>query len=44
MARLVAVKESLEKILKDENKPWVKLLANAEKKTGVDRLYIFIGE
>jgi len=42
MARLVAVKESLEKVLKDENKPWVKLLASAEKKTGLDRLYIFL--
>lgn len=44
MARIVAVKEYLEKALKDENKPWVKMFAFAEQKIGVDRLYIFVGE
>jgi len=44
MARIVAVKEYLEKALKDESKPWVKIFALAEEKTGVDRLYIFVGE
>ncbi|KAM0737002.1 Receptor expression-enhancing protein 5 [Formica fusca] len=43
MARIVAVKEYLEKALKDENKPWVKMFAFAEQKIGVDRLYIFVG-
>ncbi|XP_072748047.1 receptor expression-enhancing protein 5 isoform X2 [Anoplolepis gracilipes] len=43
MARIVAVKEYLEKALKDESKPWVKLFILGEEKTGVDRLYIFVG-
>ncbi|XP_029171316.1 receptor expression-enhancing protein 5 isoform X2 [Nylanderia fulva] len=43
MARIVAVKEYLEKALKDESKPWAKMFARAEEKTGVDRLYIFVG-
>ncbi|XP_020288031.1 receptor expression-enhancing protein 5-like [Pseudomyrmex gracilis] len=43
MARIAAVKEHLEKALRDENKPWVKLLVQAEGKTGIDRLYIFVG-
>ncbi|XP_058808848.1 receptor expression-enhancing protein 5 [Phymastichus coffea] len=40
--RIMAVKESLEKALKDDNKPWTKYLALAEQKTGVDRVYIFV--
>jgi receptor expression-enhancing protein 5/6 len=44
MARVVAVKECLEKALKDESKPWAKLFAAAEEKTGIDRLYLFVGE
>lgn len=44
MARIVAVKEYLEKALKDESKPWTKMFAYAEEKTGIDRLYIFVGE
>lgn len=44
MARIVAVKEYLEKALKDESKPWTKMFVLAEEKTGVDRLYIFVGE
>jgi receptor expression-enhancing protein 5/6 len=43
MARIVAVKEYLEKALKDEKKPWAKMFALAEEKTGIDRLYIFVG-
>ncbi|XP_034939756.1 receptor expression-enhancing protein 5-like [Chelonus insularis] len=43
MARIVAMKDSLEKALKDESKPWAKLFATAEAKTGIDRLYIFLG-
>ncbi|KAL6425538.1 hypothetical protein ACFW04_009590 [Cataglyphis niger] len=43
MARIVAVKEYLEKALKDESKPWVKMFICAEQKIGVDRLYIFVG-
>ncbi|KAK0080205.1 hypothetical protein PV325_000303 [Microctonus aethiopoides] len=39
----MAVKESLSKALKDESKPWTKLFAMGESKTGIDRLYIFLG-
>ncbi|XP_015586970.1 receptor expression-enhancing protein 5 [Cephus cinctus] len=42
MARITAVKESLEKALKDESKPWTGYFSMAEEKTGVNRLYIFL--
>ncbi|XP_014206541.1 receptor expression-enhancing protein 6 [Copidosoma floridanum] len=42
MARVVAIKETLEQALKDESKPWTRYLALAEKKSGLDRLYIFV--
>ncbi|XP_066593013.1 receptor expression-enhancing protein 5-like [Prorops nasuta] len=42
MAKIVAVKESVEKALKDESKPWTKLFASIERKTGIDRLYVFL--
>lgn len=44
MARIVAIKDTLEKALKDETKPWTKLFALAETKTGVDRFYVFLGK
>jgi len=37
------IKTELSKSLHDASKPWTGILANAERKTGVDRLYIFIG-
>lgn len=43
MSRIEVIKESIEKTLKDENKPWAKLFAFAEEKTGINRLYIFVG-
>lgn len=43
MAKVMAAKESIEKSLRDETKPWTKLFAMAEAKTGVDRLYLFVG-
>ncbi|XP_071556436.1 receptor expression-enhancing protein 5 isoform X2 [Temnothorax nylanderi] len=43
MARIVAVKEYLEKTLRDESKSWTKMFVFAEAKTGIDRLYIFVG-
>ena len=43
MARIVAIKETLEKSLHDERKPWAKYLALAEQKSGVNRLYLFLG-
>lgn len=42
MARIAAVKQSLEKALHDDNKLWTKYLAKIEKKIGVDRLYVFL--
>lgn len=43
MARIVAIKETLEKMLNDESRPWTKYLALAEQKSGVSRLYLFLG-
>ncbi|XP_017764582.1 PREDICTED: receptor expression-enhancing protein 5-like isoform X2 [Eufriesea mexicana] len=42
MARIAAIKQSLEKALNDESKLWTKYLVKVEKKTGLDRLYIFL--
>ncbi|XP_011497835.1 PREDICTED: receptor expression-enhancing protein 5-like [Ceratosolen solmsi marchali] len=42
MARIVAIKDTLEKALNDEGKTWTRYLILAERKTGVDRLYIFV--
>lgn len=42
MARIAAIKQSLEKALHDESKTWAKYLGKVEKKTGVDRLYVFL--
>ncbi|XP_046744549.1 receptor expression-enhancing protein 5-like isoform X1 [Diprion similis] len=42
MARIAVIKESLDKALRDESKPWTNIFAIAEKKIGVDRLYIFL--
>ncbi|XP_043264014.1 receptor expression-enhancing protein 6-like [Colletes gigas] len=43
MARITAVKECLEKALRDENKFWTKYFTKIERQTGVDRLYVFLG-
>ncbi|XP_033337852.2 receptor expression-enhancing protein 5 isoform X1 [Megalopta genalis] len=43
MARLAAVKDSLDKALHDESKLWTKYLAKVEKQTGVNRTYLFLG-
>ena len=37
-------KQTLDKCLKDESKPWTKLFDVAEQKTGVDRTYIALGK
>ncbi|KAK1125225.1 hypothetical protein K0M31_005598 [Melipona bicolor] len=42
MARIGAIKQSLEKALHDENHLVAKYLGEVEKKTGVDRLYLFL--
>ncbi|CAG9763940.1 unnamed protein product [Ceutorhynchus assimilis] len=36
------IKEKLGKALRDPSKPWTAILAQAEKKTGVDRVYVFV--
>lgn len=42
-SKIFEVKEQLQKSLHDETKPWTKLFASMERKTGVDRLYVCIG-
>lgn len=42
-ARIQEVKDHLEKALHDKTKPWATALDIMEAKTGVDRMYIFIG-
>lgn len=44
MGKIMAIKESIDAALKDRSKPWTRYLEMAEMKTGVDRLYIFLGE
>ncbi|XP_019866769.1 receptor expression-enhancing protein 5 [Aethina tumida] len=41
--RVNEIKEQIAKSLHDSSKPWTPLLKNLEVKTGVDRLYIFLG-
>ncbi|XP_044264659.1 receptor expression-enhancing protein 5 [Tribolium madens] len=41
--RVAEIKDELNKSLHDKSKPWTSLLTTFEAKTGVDRLYIFIG-
>lgn len=43
-AKFQEYKNSLEVTLKDKAKPWTKYFETAEAKTGVDRVYIFLGE
>lgn len=42
-AKLIEVKDQLNKILHDKSKPWTGIIESAEQKTGVDRLYLSIG-
>lgn len=44
MDKIEGYKQQLEKDLADDSKPWTKYLKLAEEKTGVSRLYIFLGE
>jgi len=41
--KIKEVRDSLDKALRDESKPWATTFAMVEAKTGVDRLYIFLG-
>lgn len=42
-AKITEIKENLDKALRDGSKPWTFALDIVETRTGVDRLYIFIG-
>lgn len=42
--KILAIKEQVNASLHDTSKPWTKCFEEAEKKSGVDRLYIFVGE
>jgi hypothetical protein len=44
MDKFEGYKQSLEKELADDSKPWSKYLKLAEEKTGVSRTYIALGE
>ncbi|KAF7284484.1 hypothetical protein GWI33_022076 [Rhynchophorus ferrugineus] len=41
--KLQEVRDQLNRSLRDTSKPWASILGSAEQKTGLDRLYIFIG-
>lgn len=41
--KILEVKEQLDKSLHDPAKPWTHFLASLEAKTGLNRLYIFVG-
>lgn len=42
--KLSDLKKQLDESLRDSSKPWTSTLSNMEAKTGVDRLYIFLGK
>lgn len=44
MDKFEGYKQQLEKDLADDSKPWSKYLKIAEEKTGVQRIYIFLGK
>lgn len=44
MDKFENIKQTLEKDLNDDSKPWSKYLKLVEEKTGVQRIYIFFGE
>lgn len=41
--KVIQIKNQIDYALHDTTKPWTSLLALAEKKTGVGRLYLFFG-
>ena len=43
-ARVLEMKTQLEKVLRDGTKPWTFVLDVAEARTGVNRLYLFVGK
>lgn len=43
-ARILVLKNQLEKSLHDRTKPWAGVLDDVETKTGINRLYLFVGK
>lgn len=43
-SKLQEYKETLERSLVDKSKPWTKYFDKAEQRTGVNRVYLFVGE
>lgn len=43
-SKLQEYKASIERSLNDKNNPWAKYFEKAEQKTGVNRVYIFLGK
>lgn len=43
-ARILVLKDQIDAALNDEKKPWTRVLAQAEYRTGVNRLYLFLGD
>lgn len=42
--RLQEYRDAIEKSLKDRSKPWTRYFDIAESKTGVSRVYLFVGK
>lgn len=42
--KLAEFKKELDETLRDSSKPWTSTLSDLEAKTGVDRLFIFLGK
>ncbi|XP_013195129.1 receptor expression-enhancing protein 5 isoform X2 [Amyelois transitella] len=42
-SKIQEYKDTLERTLNDKSKPWVKYLDLAEQKSGVNRVYLFVG-
>lgn len=43
-SKLQEYKDTLERNLMDKSKPWTKFFEKAESKTGVNRVYLFVGK
>lgn len=42
-ARILVLKDQIDAALRDEKQPWTRILAETEFRTGVNRLYLFLG-
>lgn len=43
-SKLFEYRETIERNLSDKSKPWTKYFEMAEQKSGVSRVYLFVGE